>query len=214
MHVSEANSFAKAASLRYERPWSHSHAAFMVALCASSISIAMSAHLKLTAWYWLIGRPNATRSLAYLTDSSRHPCARPTDSAATPMRPQSNAFRKDLKPSPRPPRRFSFGTLQSEKESSWVSEDCQPILRYLGATVYPRVPLGTMMLLISFLPISSPVTAVMTTRSEMSVPELVMKHLVPLMTHSSPSSTAVVLVLPASDPASGSVSPKAPRPVP
>jgi hypothetical protein len=80
--------------------------------------------------------------------------------------------------------------------------------------LYPGVPLGTMMLVISLRPSSFPVTAVMTTSRDISVPELVMKHLVPLMTHSPSSSIAVVLVLPASEPASGSVRPKAPSPVP
>ena len=55
-----------------------------------------------------------------------------------------------------------------------------------------------------------PVTAVTVTSAVMSVPELVMKHLEPLITHSSPSRTAVVRVPPASDPPSGSVSPNAP----
>ncbi len=45
----------------------------------------------------------------------------------------------------------------------------------------------------------------------MSVPELVMNCLLPLITHSSPSATAVVLVPPASLPAPASVSPNAPR---
>jgi hypothetical protein len=57
---------------------------------------------------------------------------------------------------------------------------------------------------------SSPVRAVMQTWPEMSVPALVMNCLAPSMTHSPPSRTARVLVLPASEPASGSVSPKAP----
>lgn len=58
-----------------------------------------------------------------------------------------------------------------------------------------------------------PVTAVTVTRPVMSVPELVMKHLVPLITHSSVASSrrAVVRVAPASEPPSGSVRPKAPR---
>ena len=43
----------------------------------------------------------------------------------------------------------------------------------------------------------------------MSVPELVMNCFAPLTTHSPPSSSAGVLVLPASEPASGSVRPKA-----
>ncbi len=56
-----------------------------------------------------------------------------------------------------------------------------------------------------------PVTAVTVTRPVMSVPELVMKHFEPLITHSSPSRTAVVRVPPASEPAPGSVRPNAPR---
>ena len=54
-----------------------------------------------------------------------------------------------------------------------------------------------------------PVTAVTVTNLVMSVPELVMNCFAPFTTHSPPSSTARVLVLPASDPASGSVRPKA-----
>jgi len=57
---------------------------------------------------------------------------------------------------------------------------------------------------------SAPVTAVITTIPEISVPALVMNCLEPLITHSPSSSTARVCVLPASDPASGSVSPNAP----
>ena len=41
---------------------------------------------------------------------------------------------------------------------------------------------------------------------------MVMKHLVPLMTYSSPSRTAVVRQAPASDPAPASVRAKAPKP--
>ncbi len=66
---------------------------------------------------------------------------------------------------------------------------------------------------ISFLPSAVvPVTAVTVTSPVMSVPEFVMKALVPLITHSEPSSDsrAVVVVPPASDPAPGSVSPNAP----
>ncbi len=66
------------------------------------------------------------------------------------------------------------------------------------------------MLEISFLPSgAAPVTAVMVTTPLISVPGLVMKHLVPLITHSPSLSSALVLVLPASEPASGSVRPKA-----
>ena len=52
-------------------------------------------------------------------------------------------------------------------------------------------------------------TAVIVTQPEMSVPALVMNCLAPSTTHSPSSSLAVVRVLPASEPASGSVRPKA-----
>jgi hypothetical protein len=56
----------------------------------------------------------------------------------------------------------------------------------------------------------SPVRAVIVTNAEMSVPALVMNCFAPSILHSSPSSVAVVRTFPASDPASGSVRPKAP----
>ena len=52
--------------------------------------------------------------------------------------------------------------------------------------------------------------AVIATWPLISVPALVMNCLAPLIVQASPSSTARVRVLPASEPASGSVSPKAP----
>ena len=58
------------------------------------------------------------------------------------------------------------------------------------------------------LPTFSPVTAVMVTTLVIGVPELVMNCFVPLMTHSSPSRTAVVSVPAASEPAFASVRPK------
>ena len=61
---------------------------------------------------------------------------------------------------------------------------------------------------------SSPVRAVMQTTPEMSVPALVMNCLAPSITHSPSSSRARVRTLPASEPASGSVSPNAPEPPP
>ena len=72
------------------------------------------------------------------------------------------------------------------------------------------MPLGTSRLEISLRPLSCPVTAVIETTPEISVPALVMNCLAPSITHSPSSSRARVLVLPASDPASGSVSPNAP----
>jgi len=57
----------------------------------------------------------------------------------------------------------------------------------------------------------SPVRAVVHTAPEMSVPALVMNCLTPSMTHRPSRSRARVRVAPASEPASGSVRPKAPR---
>jgi hypothetical protein len=111
--------------------------------------------------------------------------------------------------------RLALGTRQSSKDSSWVSEAAQPTLEYFAATVKPGVPAGTMIAEISLPPSGScPVTAVIVTNAVTSVPELVMNALDPLMTHSSPSSTAVVRVAAASDPPPGSVSPNAPKLLP
>lgn len=77
----------------------------------------------------------------------------------------------------------------------------------------PGVPDGTMIEEMRGLPSGvRPVTAVTVTSPVMSVPELVMKHLLPLMTHSFVDSSrrAVVRVAPASEPPSGSVRPNAP----
>ena len=110
------------------------------------------------------------------------------------------------------PNRFARGTRQSTNDSSRVSDALHPTLEYFLATVKPGVSTGTKMAEISFRPFAScPVTAVTVTSRVMSVPPLVIKALVPLITHSSPSITAVVRVAPASDPPSGSVRPNAPN---
>ena len=73
----------------------------------------------------------------------------------------------------------------------------------------PGVPDGTMIVEISGRPSSrSPVRAVTVTSEVIDEPELVMNCLAPLTTHSPSSSTALVFVAPASEPAPGSVRPK------
>ena len=86
-----------------------------------------------------------------------------------------------------------------------MSEAHQPTLEYAGPTVNPGVWDGTMIAEIS----SGPVSAVTVTSAVMSVPELVMNALLPLITQWSPSRTARVCVPPASEPKPGSVSPNA-----
>ncbi len=175
--------------------------------------ISMSAILNWIAWLAPIGFPKACRSLAYFTDSSTQPCARPVDSAEMAIRPSSRIRRNCAYPRPSSPSRFAAGTRTSEKDSSRVSDAFHPTLEYGAATVKPGVPDGTMIAEMRGAPFSlRPVTAVTVTSSVMSVPELVMKHLEPLITHSpvASSRTAVVRVPPASEPPSGSVSPNAP----
>ena len=90
-----------------------------------------------------------------------------------------------------------------------MSDAFQPIFRYGSPITYPGVPFGTMKFEISLWPLEEPVTAVMFTQPVMSVPELVMNCFAPLITHCPSSSSARVRTLPASEPASGSVSPNA-----
>jgi hypothetical protein len=91
-------------------------------------------------------------------------------------------------------------------ESSRVSDARQPSFRICGEISYPGVPFGTMMFETS----PSPVSAVIVTSPLMSVPALVMKTFEPLITHCPSRRSARVRVAPASEPAPGSVRPKAP----
>ena len=103
--------------------------------------------------------------------------------------------------------------MTSSNVSGWVSEAFQPTLLYAFCAVKPGVSVGTRMVEISFFSLPSavvvvPVTAVTVTSLVMSVPELVMNSLLPLTTQLPSLSSARVRVPPASEPASGSVSPK------
>jgi hypothetical protein len=115
-------------------------------------------------------------------------------------------------PRPRSPTRLDTGTRTSSKNSSRVSDADQPTLEYFLDTRRPGVPAGMMIAEISRRPATSrpPVIAVTVISDVISVPELVMNALDPLITHSSPSSRAVVRVAPASEPPPGSVRPNAP----
>ena len=86
-----------------------------------------------------------------------------------------------------------------------MSEARQPIFRIGAEISYPGVPFGITMFETS----SSPVRAVIVTQALMSVPAFVMKIFEPFTTHVPSRSSARVRVAPASEPAPGSVSPKA-----
>ena len=124
------------------------------------------------------------------------------------MRPSSRISRNWANPRPCLPSRCSSGTRHSTNVRPWVSEACQPILRYGGCTSKPGVPAGTTIVEIS----PGPVSAVTVTSDVIGVPEFVMNDFSPSITHcpAVSSSRALVRVPPASLPASGSVSPKPP----
>ena len=88
----------------------------------------MSAIMSCTNWYLPISWPKVLRSLAYLTDASRHARITPTAPAATVKRPWSSEFMAILKPSPSSPTRFSAGMCTSEKNSSPVDPAQMPSL--------------------------------------------------------------------------------------
>ena len=124
------------------------------------------------------------------------------------MRPPSRISRNWRNPSPRSSS-ASQGTVQSRSDSSRVSEARQPSFSSGNDTSRPGVPAGTIRFEISGSPSCSPVTAVIVTHAVMSVPALVMNILEPLTTQLPSCSSARERVAPASEPASGSVRPKA-----
>ena len=170
----------------------------------------MSAILNWIAWCAPIGRPNASRWSAYFTASSRHPCARPTESAATPIRPSASTARHCEKPRPRWPSRCSCGTRHSRKTSSCVSLARHPSLRYDGPASNPGVSVGTMIVEMPCGPPAGSVAAATMLNVEIADPEFVMNAFEPSTIHSPPSNRPVVCTSAASEPAPGSVSPNPP----
>ena len=136
----------------------------------------------------------------------------PTARAAIATRPSSRVARNCAKPRPRSPRRLASGTCASSKLSGWVSEACQPSLSYAGSAVNPGVPDGhddrrDLGLRPGGRAREARARGHRDARGD-SEPELVMNCLAPLTTHSPSTSSALVRVAPASEPAPGSVRPK------
>ena len=102
-----------------------------------------------------------------------------------------------------PPSRFSTGMRQSSSTTSAVWEARMPSLVSFLPWLRPGVPLPTTKEAWPRVPSSGSTVATTTWTSAM--PPLVMKTLVPLRTHSSPSRFAVVFRLFTSEPACGSV---------
>ncbi len=146
-----------------------------------------------------MGVPNCSRPAVKRSVWSRAPWARPSASAAMPIRPASSVFMKLTNPSPSSPSRFSAGTSASSRISSRVSDARHPILSSFlpartpgvngsssGACPTPTrsaasrsvVSFVTMKLLMPRAPFSRSVTAVTTNTSP--TPAWVMKILLPL----------------------------------
>src|SRR5438477_440906 len=119
---------------------------------AASISVAMSAIMKLTPWCIAIGMSNVTRPFAYSTACSYAACATPTAPVAVPGRVKSSVAIAILNPSPSSPRRFSTGTRTSWSANADVSVARCPILSRCCSMVTPGASMGTMNADIPLLP--------------------------------------------------------------
>ena len=67
----------------FGRPLSFSHPARHTSIREDSVLSTMSAIIAWMSWKLAIGRPNCSRSFAYLTDSCTQPWQMPTHPAAT-----------------------------------------------------------------------------------------------------------------------------------
>src|SRR3954447_9069724 len=139
----------------------------------------------------------------------------PTDDASITVRSQSkhsNAIRHSASPST--PSTDDAGTRQSVSTISEVGDERQPSLSSSRPTEKPGVFVSTTNAVAAerVEPSGPPVLASTVQTSAMG--PLVMKILLPLSTHSSPSRTAVVFSAAASDPASGSVDAQHPMKLP
>src|SRR6266511_4003441 len=184
--ASDANSFAALDSYVCRCPRSSRWAARYVRRRAASISVAMSASFHWIAWNSAIFCPNASRSLAYFSDSSSARWAMPSAWAAMPIRPPSRVAIAIVKPLFISPSKLSFGIRMSSNPSKAVSLARIPILSSFFRTVraYARTTWATV--------------------------AFVAKDFVPFRIHSRPSSFAVVRIAAASDPLPGSVRAYAP----
>jgi uncharacterized membrane protein YkvI len=125
-----------------------------------------------------------------------------------PILPPSRAFMAILNPSPSFPRRCDTEIRTFSYATSQFDAALIPILCIFFPTVRPGVFLSITNAEIPFVPLDLSVIA--NTTKVSAKPEFVVKIFAPLITYSSPSSTAFVCCPAASVPAFGSVSPKQP----
>ena len=156
-------------------------------------------------WKEPIGWPNAWRSLAYWTVSSRICLAWARLVIAEPRRSCGRNCIIEMKPVSSGPTRSALLTRTSSKDSSAVSDSSWPTLSSTRPTLKPSRVVSTAKSEMPLAFFSGLVRAATSTRS--AEPPLVMKVLEPLMIQSSPSRTAVVRRLARSEPPPGSVMP-------
>ena len=162
----------------------------------------MSAIMNCRPWNSAIVLPNCLRSLTYATATSSAPWAMPTACAPMVGRVWSSVASAVLNPVPGSPMIRSPGIRQFSKWISRVGEPLMPSLRSLVPTTKPGSSLCTTNAEMPLAPLSGSVTAI--TVYQLDMPALVIQHLVPLSTQSSPSAAARVRIDAASEPASRS----------
>src|SRR6516225_8212410 len=116
--ISDAYSFAIAASASVIVPWSSFAAARRVSISAASNSVAMSASWNPTPWNRPIGWPNCRRLAAHWVAASSTRRARPTLVAATCSRVAPSHLLISSRPRPSSPSRLAAGTRQPLNTSS------------------------------------------------------------------------------------------------
>src|SRR5262245_30002008 len=167
----------------------------------------MSASFHWIAWNSAIGLPNCRRSSAYARAVSYAACAMPSACAAIPIRPPSSVDIATENPFPSSCRSRSRPTCAPSIARSTVEDELRPSFassRVTRAGSPRRLPAET-----PFGPgVSGSVRA--TSSTVPPKPPFVIHCFEPVIDQPSPSAAAAVLSDPASEPASGSVSAKAP----
>ena len=122
----------------------------------------------------------------------------PTDPPPRPVRPAFRIFIATLNPLPTSPSTFAAGTRTSSSTTVVVEEARIPILSSCGPVETPFMSRVTMNAVMWPRPSSE---VFMNTVKKSAIPPFVIQSFSPFRTHSSPSRTAVVLMLAASEPA-------------
>ncbi len=150
-----------------------------------------------------MGRPNCSRSLAYLVECSIQAAPTPTALAAEESLVESSIFMQILNPPFFSPIRASLGIFASSKIISPVGAQCRPNFVSMAFCVIPGPCKSTIKQEIPLCFNSLSVEAKIIPTSARGTPEI---HILePVRTHPSSVSVAVVFMLATSEPVSASV---------